>query len=253
VLAEPPVSSAFGQVQLVAQASDVTIVTCRATDNPDGSGTSYDLAASIVNAGGASVFGYGTTSWSANTQVAALVGNIANPTDHVLYLQEMTGTILRFAAIPHLESAGPPPVNQPPTTPPPPTNLPPAVVQQKLLEAANPGFTCEIEREEHYADLVDLFLGQKVNLTVDGVLGRLGIVDRAHVITRLRYQWRVVDAGDVPSVSLLTTATLSKVKGTLLPGAGTSDASQDAAGDGGAISLYGAWDGVGWDQSGWAA
>lgn len=253
LLNEADVIANGGFVEFVSQPSSVTVTACVATDNSDGSGTSYDLAASASPAL-ATLFGvYGTIGSSANPDLATLVGTVANPTDHPLYLQAMTGTLIRFASISHSASAGTTPVNTPPTTPPPPSTLPPAVVQQKLLDAANPGFNCEIEREEQYADLVDLFLGQKVSLTVNGVLGRLGIVARAHVITRLRYQWRVVDAGGVPSVSLVTTATLSKVKGTLLGGAGTSDAAQDAASTGGALTLYGAWDAVGWDQSGWAA
>ena len=245
---------AAGFVDFVSDPAHVTVATCRATDNPDGSGTSYDLAGSASPAL-ATLFGvYGIVGSSAQPDLATLVGTIANPTDHALYLQEMTGTLVRFASIPHLQSAGPPPVNTPPTTPPPPSNLPPAVVQQKLLDAANPGFNCEIGREEHYEDLVTLFLGDKVNLTVNGVLGRLGIVSRAHILNRLRFQWRVVDSGGVPSVSLTTTATLSKVKGQLLPGAGTSNSGQDAAGDGAGINMFAGWDTAGgWDQAGWAA
>lgn len=253
ILAEAPVSSAFGLVQLVAQPSAVTVTTCRATDNADGTGASYDLAGS-ASPSRADLFGvYGSVSWSANTQVATLYGVVANPTDHTLYLQAMTGTILRFAAIPHRESVGPPPTNLPPTTPPPPTNLPPTVVQRKLLDAANPGLTCEIERDEHYEDMVELFLGQKVALSIDGVLGRLGIVARSYVVTRLRFRWQVTGATP-PVVKLVTQATLEKIPGTLLPGAGTSTTTQDDAGTGAEISLFARWEiaGAGWG-SGWAA
>lgn len=240
-----------GFIKFVTQPSYVTVTTCRATENPDGSGASYDLLAT-ASPSRADLYGvYGEVGTSANPDLATLVGLIANPTDHTLYLQEMTGTFVRFASIGHYQTVVTPPITG---VPPPPTNLPPAVVQRKLLDAANPGFNCEIERDNRYEDMVGLFLGQKVALTVNGVLGRLGIVNRSHVVTRLRFRWQARAGGNAPTVALLTTATLEKIPGTLLPGAGTSGSDLDAAGDGADARLFAAWDtaGAGWGAA-WSA
>ncbi len=239
----------------VVDATHLTVATAHATDNPDGTGTGYDLTASAVP-GLANFYGaYGSIGTSANPDTATIGGIFDNPTDHTLYLQSATGTMTRFVLIPHTGPVGPPPPETPPTTPPPPTNLPPEVIERKLLDAANPGFNCEIERNERATDLVTLFLGDKISLTVDGVRGRLGIIGRSHVVTRLRFRWQITHDGDVLAESVTTTAVLEKIAGTLLGGAGTSSPDQDSAFDGGDMALFGAWDtaGAGWDSAGWAA
>ncbi len=248
------IAQASGVAQLVAHPADITMATCVATDNADGSGASYSLSGVVTPPLG-SLDAAGAIGTSVNDSVRLIV-TADNPTDHTLYLQSITGTIIRYALIPHDQTVpiDVPPVT-PPTTPPPPTNLPPAVIERKLLEAANPGFNCEIERNERTADLVTLFLGDKISLTVDGVRGKLGIIGRSHVVTRLRFRWQIQHDGDILAESVTTTATLEKIKGTLLGGAGTSSTDQDAAFTGGDMALFGGWDtaGAGWDSAGWAA
>ncbi len=71
-------------------------------------------------------------------------------------------------------------------------------------------------------------------------------------MTRLRLRWTAAVKA-TPEERITTTATLEKIAGTLLGGAGTSSPDQDDAFDGGDMSLFGGWDGPGWDTTGWAA
>lgn len=246
------IAESGGLAHFVTSDTNLTVISATATDNQDGTGATYMLTAT-VSAGLFEFFGaYGTIGYS-NFDTLSLVGFIDNPTDHTIYLQAMTGTVIRFALV-QQNTQVQPPVTPPPTQPPPPSNLPPSVVQRKLLDAANPGFNIEITRLEHQVDLVTLFLGDKINLTLDGVQARLGIINRSHVVTRMRIRWTVVQDGDVPAPELTVIATLEKIPGQLLGGAGTSSSDQDAAFDGSQLNLFGGWDAAGgWNMTGWAA
>ncbi len=233
-----PTVQALGGVQVETDAQALTVDAASISEDPGGLGATAALVYTTVAAG---------------DYISGIVA--INDTDHRRYIYTITGTarLRQRQSIPNA-ILPPPPPNQPPTTPPPPTTLPPEVIQRKLLEAANPGFNCEITREERPADLVTLFLGDKISLTVDGIMGNLGIIGRSHVVTRLRFRWQVQHGGDALSESLTTTATLEKIPGTLLGGAGTSSTDQDDTFDGGDLSLFAGWDatGAGWG-SGWAA
>ncbi len=215
------------------------------TENQDGTGAAYDFDVTLT---------------AATDYVLPLGGGLHGlyyPGGIVTYQVLNTTDRTLYAAIDGIPGVGwrAYQITTVPTTPPPPTNLPPSVIERKLLEALNPGFNCEIERNERTADLVTLFLGDKISLTVDGVRGRLGIIGRSHVVTRLRFRWQIQHDGDVLAESVTTTVTLEKIPGTLLGGAGTSSPSQDAAFTGGDMALLGGWDtaGAGWDSAGWAA
>jgi hypothetical protein len=245
----------YGSTNLYLLNPEPTLTACTASDNEDGTGDVYNLTGTVEpsanGAGGyvqAGILDDGVTGGQ-----PSLYATLTNPTDHPLYLQTITGTLTRFVGFVVTEPVGTPPPVTPPTTPPPPTNLPPEVIQRKLLEKANPGFNCEIEREQRPEDLVQLFLGDKISLTVDGVRGNLGIIGRSHVVTRLRLRWQA-RVQNAPEERITTTVTLEKIPGQLLGGAGTANADQDAAFDGGDMALFALWDtdGAGWG-AGWAA
>lgn len=198
-----------------------------ATENADGSGASYDLPAesSIT-----SPLTDNLTTWGqqGSGDVGYLSISISNPTDRTLYVQSASGTALRWVLIPIFD-----PVN----TPVPITTLPPGVTGNTLLEKANPGFVGDITRHERRADLVEVFLGQKVLVTADSVGMYLGFVNRSHIITKVRFHWKAGMVGGAPSKTIDSTFTVEKVPGTLLPGTGTSTPEQDAAGTGGDVSM----------------
>lgn len=157
---------------------------------------------------------------------------IVNPLTIPVYLQTASGDAQYKQRDPIYPVVNPPDQTGPTSTVP--TNLPVEVVNRIVREKANPGFTCKITFIDRY-DLLGVELGNRVNLTIS----ELGIISRGHVVTGVKHHFQgSLQEDRPPSFVLESTFTLEKIPGTLLPGAGTSNSTQDAAGTGGEISAY---------------
>lgn len=107
------------------------------------------------------------------------------------------------------------------------------------LDALNPGFQAQVERSVNfYDDLVEVFLGQRVNLTVESEGSRLGFHSRGHIINRVELEFKSNLVSGVKEETIDWVYTLEKIPGTLLPGAGTSTAAQDALGTGAELPMF---------------
>jgi hypothetical protein len=177
--------------------------------------------------------------------------NILNWLNDDVYMDEIHTPFEWWIAITLPPDLGPPPPYEPPPPPPylpppvvsppstiipPSTTIPPEVTQRITLEAANPGMTSDITRQDRFSDVFDLFIGQKIIVTAEGEHIRLGWNSRGHVITQTRFQWEAVQGGG--SKTLTTTVRIEKIPGTLLPGSGTSNPAQDTRGDGAEVGMF---------------
>lgn len=212
-----------------AGAMIIHIDSVTATENPDGTGQSFDLTDNTKLYGpqgqllGNTDIPFGGVHSDSTGIVYTIMMDIADPT--TLYVQSVRMTGYRQYQL--ISSSRPPP------TP------PPSVTGGNTLDAANPGFTADLHRDTVFdSDLVEVFLGDRVNLTVESEGSRLGFHNRGHIITIVEMDLRS-ELRDGIKVELIDWAyTLEKIPGTLLPGAGTSTPDQDDLGTGAEIPLF---------------
>lgn len=200
--------------------TSIDVVT--ATENQDGSGTSYDLTAETFLQGP-----QGDITDPLPTLGVQYLGPVAfgihNTHDRTLYVQSVRMTGYRLYK---LDVA-----NQ--TTP---TST---GTGGNALDAANPGFVVVVERSVHFwGDLTSVFLGDRVNLEIESEGQRAGFHARGHIITIEEMDYRSELQGGVKVELIDWTYTLEKIPGTLLPGTGTSTPAQDALGTGAEIPLF---------------
>jgi hypothetical protein len=199
-----------------------------ATENQDGTGASFDLTDNTTIQHGANFYHEGEIpSGGVHFDAAGVLYSILMdlPDPPTVYVQSVRMTGYRQYQL--LTSSSPPP------------EQPPSVTGGNTLDAANPGFTAELHRDVNYwDDQVEVFLGQRVNLTVESEGSRLGFNNRGHIITIVEMDMRAELSGGVKIELIDWTYTLEKIPGTLLPGAGTSNAVQDALGTGAEINLF---------------
>lgn len=214
-----------------AGASIISIDSVIATENRDGTGQSFQFKDSTflftggpgLSDGLVHVIPFGGVHFS-NAGVTFTILDIP-PDPPALYLQSVLMTGYR-----QYEVLG---ANHIPPNP------PPSVTGGNTLDAANPGFTAELHRDLNYwDDLVEVFLGQRVNLTVESEGSRLGFHGRGHIITIVEMDMKSELSGGVKIETIDWTYTVEKIPGTLLPGAGTSTPAQDALGTGAEIPLF---------------
>lgn len=214
-------------------ASITHIDSVTATENSDGTGATYDLTAGARLFVGGTTPGDGTLGnddiptvgihYSAAGVLYTIFYDIPDPP--VAYVQSVRMTGYRQYEIQSL--------SKPPPTP------PPSVTGGNTLEADNPGFNATVERSvDFWDDLVQVFLGDRVNLTVESEGSKLGFHDRGHIINRVEMDLHAEVVSGVKTEQIDWAYTLEKIPGTLLPGAGTSSPEQDTIGTGAEIPLF---------------
>lgn len=200
-------------------AAIISIDSVDATENTDGTGAHFDLTANtdlVTNTGPILPVDYPTAGVVFLGAVAfQILYDIPDPP--VAFVQSVRMTGYRLYKLVPLT----------------PNTNPPVDPGGNSLDALNPGFHAEVERSvDFWDDLVEVFLFDRVNLTVESEGARLGFHNRGHIINRVELEVKASLDNGVKIETIDWTYTLEKIPGTLLPGAGTSTPAQDAAGTG---------------------